>query len=179
MLPISLKSIASNIGKFNDACIHLESLLNHSLLWTACRHHMHEVILSPVFKNIFVKSSRPQIIFFEILKKKWSTLNFAVDMTHIADFETLEDAFKALHEIRYDSNSYIPRNDCAELLDILYYLNKNSFTFIGFDALVSNIEHAGCLQLYMHLRCCCFKLNLMWMQNFSRFRTVWLFCCRR
>ena len=59
-----------NIGKFNDACIHLEALLNHPLLWTACCHHMHKVSLSQVFKSIFGKSSSPQIMFFEILKKK-------------------------------------------------------------------------------------------------------------
>ena len=33
---------------------------------------------------------------------------------------------KAHHEIRYDSNSYIPPDDYAELLDVvLYHLNKN------------------------------------------------------
>ena len=64
---------ASNTGKFNGACINLEALLNHPL-WTACRHHMHEVILSQVFKSIFGKSSSPQIMFFEILKKNEALL---------------------------------------------------------------------------------------------------------
>ena len=68
------------------------------------------------------------------MKKKRSTINFAVDTTHIPDSlaeaysEILENAFKALHETKFDSTSYIPRDDYAELLDLaLYYLNKNSF----------------------------------------------------
>ena len=75
---------------------------------------MHKVILSQVFKSIFRKSSSPQVVFFEILKKKWCTINFAVDTTHIAnssakvDSEIFENAFKVFHEVRYDSNSYIP-----------------------------------------------------------------------
>ena len=52
-------------------------------------------------------------MFFEILKKKWNAVNFAVDTSHIAnssvevDSEIFENALKALFEIRYDSNSYI------------------------------------------------------------------------
>ena len=90
----------SNTRKFTGACRHLEALLNHLLLLPACRHHMHEVILSQVFKSIFGKSSSPQITIFKILKKKSSTINFAVDKTHIAnsveaDSKILENAFKA------------------------------------------------------------------------------------
>ena len=38
----------------------------------------------------------------------------------------MENAFKAYHEIRYDFNSYIPRDNYAELLDLVYYLKKIS-----------------------------------------------------
>ena len=43
---------------------------------------------------------------FEVTKKKWSAINFALDMVYIAnasveaDFEILENAFKALYEVR-------------------------------------------------------------------------------
>ena len=48
---------------------------------------------------------------FEILKK--CIINLALDTTHSAnslvevDFEILENGFKAFHEIKYDSISYI------------------------------------------------------------------------
>ena len=48
-------------------------------------------------------------MFFEISKKQWSSINFAVD------FEILENAFKALREIRYNSNSYVPLDGYAKL----------------------------------------------------------------
>ena len=53
-----------------------------------------------------------------------------------ADSEILENAFKALHETKYDSNSYSPRDDYAELLNlVLHYLNKNSFDIYRFRRL--------------------------------------------
>ena len=73
----------SNTGKFNGACILLEALPVHPLLWTACRHHVHEVILAHLFKCLFGNSSSPQITIFELLKRKWPSLDFAADTTHI------------------------------------------------------------------------------------------------
>ena len=50
-------STASNTGKFAGACILLEALIGHPLLWTSCRHHMLEFILGDVLKVIFGPSS--------------------------------------------------------------------------------------------------------------------------
>ena len=47
------ETTASNTGKFNGACILLEALLDHPLLWTTCRHYIHEVILAHIFKCLF------------------------------------------------------------------------------------------------------------------------------
>ena len=49
---------ASSAGKFHGACILSEALLEHPLLWTTCRHHVHdhhahEVILAHVFKYLW------------------------------------------------------------------------------------------------------------------------------
>ena len=104
---------ASNTGKFNGACILLEALLDHPLLWTACRHHVHGVILALVFKCFFYNSSSPQITIFELLKRKWPSLDFAADATHIntsffqMDSEDMSSAFKTLHKIQYDIASYV------------------------------------------------------------------------
>ena len=55
---ICFDTTASYIGKFAGACILLEALIGHPLLWTLCCHHMLEVILGDVFKVIFGPSSR-------------------------------------------------------------------------------------------------------------------------
>ena len=59
---------ASNTGKFAEACILLEAIIGHPLLWISCRHHMLEVIPGDVFKVIFGPSSSPIVEFFDILK---------------------------------------------------------------------------------------------------------------
>ena len=60
---------------------------------------------------------------------------------------------------------------------ILFFIAsiKIPLTLIGFGALMPNFEHAGCLQQYMLLRCCCTKLNLMWMRKFSSLKGLKLF----
>ena len=125
---------ASNTGKFNGACILLEELLDHPLLWTVCRHHVHEVISAHVSKCLFGNSSSPQITIFELLKRKWPSLDFAADTTHInksffqMDSEDMSSAYKTLHKIKYDMASHVPRDDYAKFLDlVIFYLKKDSF----------------------------------------------------
>ena len=85
---------ASNTGKFAGACILLEALIGHPLLWTSCRHHMPEVILGDVFKVIFGPSSSPKVEFFDILKSKWPTLNLSsIDQSDLTNLGPL-DSFK-------------------------------------------------------------------------------------
>ena len=124
---------ASNPGKFTGASILLEALLDHPLLWTACRHHVHEVILAHVFKRLFGNSSSPQRTIFELLKRKWPSLDFAADTTHNntsffqMDSEDMSSAEKTLHKIKYDNASCVPRDDYAEFLDlVIFYLKKDS-----------------------------------------------------
>ena len=90
-------TIASNNGKFNGACLHLEALLNHALLSTLFRHHMQEVILS-FFESTFGKSSTgsPQIMFFKVLKK-WGTINLGVDTTVLESLNN-ENLFTSARE---------------------------------------------------------------------------------
>ena len=124
---------ASNTGKFNGACILLEGLLDHPLLWTACRHHILEVVLSRILKFFFGESSGPKVEVFEILKKKWPSLDLTRNTIHMPETESdhfQEDVWTAqmsLAKIR-DEDSYIPRDDYAELLNLsLYYINKSAF----------------------------------------------------
>ena len=124
-------------------------------------------------------------MFFEFLKKKWSSINFAVNRTHIAspsveaDSEILDKAFKAFHEIRYDSNFYIPRDDYAELLDVLYYLNKNSSE--TYQLLRLGAKHRS---RWMSSAIYAIEMLLLQIQldvNAKIFKglvkTLWLFCC--
>ncbi|KAG0730304.1 hypothetical protein GWK47_028506 [Chionoecetes opilio] len=59
---------ASNTGMVQGACIRIEQELGRSLLWLACRHHVHEVILKDVFEASLGSSSGPDIGIFKLLR---------------------------------------------------------------------------------------------------------------
>jgi len=65
---------ASNTGRLSGACQLLENALNRNLLWLACRHHMHEILLSDVFTICFGPSSGPEVILFNRFREKWDKL---------------------------------------------------------------------------------------------------------
>ena len=158
---------ASNTGKFNGACILLEALLNHPCLWTACRHHVHEAILAHVFKCLG-NSSNPQITIFVLLKRKWPSLDFAADTTHINTLffqmasEDMSSAYKTLHKIKYDNASYVPRDDYAEYLDIvIFYLKKDSFGTFCFRQPGAQHRARWMSSAIYTLKCSCYKHNLI------------------
>ncbi|KAG0724873.1 hypothetical protein GWK47_039711 [Chionoecetes opilio] len=63
---------ASNTGMVQGACIRIEQELGRSLLWLACRHHVHEVILKDVFEASLGSSSGPDIGIFTRLRDRRS-----------------------------------------------------------------------------------------------------------
>jgi hypothetical protein len=63
---------ASNSGRLNGACHLLEIKFNHDILYLACRHHMHEIVLQGVFTEVkLVTSSGPNIQIFKNFQKEW------------------------------------------------------------------------------------------------------------
>ena len=79
---------ASNTGSKNGACILLEKLMEKNLLYFACRHHMHEVIIGEIYSVLLGPSSGPNIALFEQFQKCWSSINQA-------NYASLDDAHLA------------------------------------------------------------------------------------
>ena len=52
---------SSNTGRINGACVILEQLLEHDLLYLTCRHHILELIVGAAFKTVISSSSAPEI----------------------------------------------------------------------------------------------------------------------
>ena len=73
---------ASNTGRMNGACQLLEAQIGRDLLWLACRHHMHEILLSDVFTVCFGPSTGPEILFCKRFRDTWDKL-----ATHQPQFE--------------------------------------------------------------------------------------------
>lgn len=66
---------ASNTGHLSGACISLQEDIGRHLLWSGCRHHIGEVILTHVFNDLKVEASRgPDVSLFSRFKKQFDTI---------------------------------------------------------------------------------------------------------
>ena len=129
---------AANTGRFSGAYLLLEAILDRSLLWIACGHHMLEVILSQVFKSIFGDSADPSVELFQQLKNQWQSVDFSQSTYHLNQSTTaclqedVKHAYQSLVKIKSDP-SYLPRDDYEELLNLAtYYIDEKSFSNFSF-----------------------------------------------
>jgi len=116
---------ASNTGAKNGACVLLEQQLDKQLVYFACRHHIHELIVSGVFSMLFGPSKSPNIPILERFQTFWPNID-----QH--NFKPLEDArlsLPILTQLRQavtsflqsylsSDTAYIPRDDYQELIDL-------------------------------------------------------------
>lgn len=82
---------ASNTGNKNGSVVILEELLDRTLLYLACKHHMYELVLKAVFveKCMGGQTKNPKVEMFERLKDKWN--DFDLDSF---DAGTMDDTVK-------------------------------------------------------------------------------------
>ncbi|GBN69324.1 hypothetical protein AVEN_36030-1 [Araneus ventricosus] len=67
---------ASNTGRFNGACALLEQTFYKEMLFSACYHHVYELVLKTVLKmKIKQVTTSPDIPLFEKLKDNWKNID--------------------------------------------------------------------------------------------------------
>ncbi|KAJ4930285.1 hypothetical protein JOQ06_019290 [Pogonophryne albipinna] len=72
---MAFDTTASNTGHLTAACIAIQVSLDRPLLWSGCRHHIGEVLLSHIFTNLKVEASRsPEVTLFKRLQDNWNLL---------------------------------------------------------------------------------------------------------
>jgi hypothetical protein len=75
----------SNTGHVTAACVTIQMRLGRALLWSGCRHHVGEVILTHVFEDLQIETSKsPEVLLFARLRK-----NFELLKTHWSATERL------------------------------------------------------------------------------------------
>ena len=123
---------ASNFGKFSGACILLDALLDRSLLWIPCRHHVLEVILANVFKCILGSSAGSQIELFKRLKENWQSVDTTKAASHLDAPSSacpkgdIEYARQSFLNVTWNSSAYISRDDHEEILNLaIFYIEKD------------------------------------------------------
>lgn len=71
---------ASNTGHISAACVKIQESLDRALLWSGCRHHVGEVILTQVFNDLQIEASRsPEVAIFSRFRKNFELLPHATD----------------------------------------------------------------------------------------------------
>ena len=74
---ISFDTTSSNTGRINGACTLFEQHLGRNVLYLACRHHIHEIMLEEAFSITMGPSSGPDILLFIKFKAFWPYIVFS------------------------------------------------------------------------------------------------------
>ncbi|CAH0384658.1 unnamed protein product [Bemisia tabaci] len=71
----SFDTTSVNTGTFNGAAVLLEELLDHQVLFLACRHHIFELLLEAVFMVHLSPSGGPDIVLFKNFQLQWPNID--------------------------------------------------------------------------------------------------------
>lgn len=115
---------ASNTGNTAGACSILEQKLKKELLYLACRHHIHEIILEKIFSITCGVSSGPEVQIFKRFRQNYDLIDKTkyrnalndVKLKSIFTKEILDDVLCfALNQLQ---TTIQPRGDYEELLKL-------------------------------------------------------------
>ena len=128
---------ASNTGHVSAACITIQQALQRPLVWSGCRHHVDEVILTHIFNDLKIEASKsPEVSVFLRFRKNCGTLAhdddqpLIFDMSHFSNEVQLmisawiEEALQVLK-----SQKTLRRDDYREFVELcLVYLGAEPST---------------------------------------------------
>lgn len=124
---ICCDTTASNMGRFQGACVLLEQMIERDLLYFPCRHHIYEIVLKSVFENKIAKSSGPEVTIFKGFQKAWPKIdqtNFQSSINDQYVREKLQDVELTLEFCLNTLKEKHPRDDYKEFLEVM-------ITFLG------------------------------------------------
>ena len=129
---------ASNTGHLIAACVCIQKQLDRALLWSGCRHHVGEVVLSHIFEDLNIETSKsPDISMFLKFRKHFDALDTTTPLIDISTLEVDEPAAQAIKQWKSYSmtvlrGDFIPaRDDYNELIQLctIFLGEKVSFSW--------------------------------------------------
>ena len=123
---------ASNTGHVTAACVTIQQALQRPLLWSGCRHHVGEVVLTHIFNDLQIETSKsPDISLFLRFRKNFDSLAHSDDMpltqldvSHLdEDIQTMiaDWVAEVLEVLKFESD--LRRDDYREFVELcLVYL---------------------------------------------------------
>lgn len=97
----------------------LKAKLGRNILWLACRHHMHEILLSDVLKICFGPSTGPEILFFKQFREVWDKLDSREPHLGQIPLIQVSDSLRTFILLQLTKKS--PRDDYLEFLQLVAY----------------------------------------------------------
>lgn len=135
---------ASNTGHLSGACVQIQNSINRSLLWSACRHHIGEVILSHVFNDLKIEVSKsPDILLFQRFRKNFDMIPHSGQISDLSimkmgEFNVEQKAI--LYDLKKEAINVLKskidwtRDDYREFVELsLLFLNEFNGTNIKFQ----------------------------------------------
>lgn len=81
---MTFDTTASNTGHLSASCVAIQEKLKRALLWSSCRHHIGEVLLSHVFNKLKIEISQsPDVTLFKRLRSNWHLLPHSSEQASI------------------------------------------------------------------------------------------------
>lgn len=124
---------ASNLGRFQGACVLLEQMIEKDLLYFPCQHHILEIILRSVFDQKLRKSSGPNVQIFNKFRDSWSKIdktNFKCGIEDMQVKDLLGDSNEVILFATETLNEEHARDDYKEFLQLaLIFLGVTSQNF--------------------------------------------------
>lgn len=114
---------SSNTGVKSGACVLLEINMGKQLLHLACRHHIHEILLSDVFRACFGSSSGPDVLLFKRFQENWPYIDktkFIPVKSGLLDGELIQELKETAVAFSFStlSSTSQPRDDYREFLEL-------------------------------------------------------------
>lgn len=155
VVAMACDTTSTNTGHLSAACITFQQKLGRHLLWAMCRHHVGELIISNIYKNLIESSKAPEVKLFVRLQEVFDEISkteFSYYLSHPDDLPPVlkELRLSMLQTAKQGQGSY-PRDDYKEFFDLVrMYLCDDSllnFKFLACGAVHNARWMSKCIYL--------------------------------
>jgi hypothetical protein len=109
---MTFDTTASNTGHVSAACVSIQQKLQKPLLWSGCRHHVGELILSHVFDDLKIEASKsPDVTLFVRFRKNFEQLPCSKMRSTLAILNTTGYSDEAVNFISDCRQSFLDKKN--------------------------------------------------------------------
>ena len=113
---MTFDTTTSNTSHVSAACVTIQQRLGKALLWSGCRHHIGEVMLSHVYEDLKIETSRlPDVVLFPKFRKNFSLIGKMFKKLSLTRFDSTKSYSQEAKTFLSSCSSEVLRATQAEL----------------------------------------------------------------